>query len=126
MKSEISQQPENNLESDAPPENTAAPAGNRIVWLLALSPIVGIFFEMLGIVLIGMPWLIFPDVIALALCIYLAYVDQRRLKAAGHDTSKMGPPWLVPVYLFKRARMLEHKLTYFIVWCGLCVGLVLL
>jgi hypothetical protein len=126
MKSDVIQQPESDIASDAPREHAVAPAGNLIVWLLALSPIVGIFFEMLGIVLIGMPWLIVPDVVALALSIYLGYADQRKLKAMGHDTSRLGPPWLVPIYLFKRARMLKHKLTYFIVWCALCVGLILL
>jgi hypothetical protein len=126
MKSDVIQQPESHIASDAPREHAVAPAGNLIVWLLALSPIVGIFFEMLGIVLIGMPWLIVPDVVALALSIYLGYADQRKLKAMGHDTSRLGPPWLVPIYLFKRARMLKHKLTYFIVWCALCVGLILL
>lgn len=117
MKSDIIQQPGSNLESDAPPEYTASPVGNLSVWIVALSPMVGVFFELLGLVLIGMPWLIFPDIIGLALSIYFAYVDQKKLKAIGHDTSKLGPPWLVPVYLFKRARMLNHKLTYFTVWC---------
>jgi hypothetical protein len=119
MKSDVIQQPESNSESGAPPEYTASPAGNLSVWIVALSPMVGVFFELLGLVLIGMPWLIFPDIIGLALSIYFAYVDQKKLKVMGHDTSKLGPPWLVPVYLFKRARMLKHKLTYFIVWCGL-------
>jgi hypothetical protein len=126
MKSDVMQQPESNLEPDAMAEGTMASADNLIVWLLALSPIVGIFFEMLGIVLIGVPWLMVPDVVALALSIYLGYRDRKKLKAMGHDTSKLGPPWLVPIYLFKRARMFKHKLTYFIAWCALCVGLVLL
>ncbi|MGW8186052.1 MAG: hypothetical protein ACWGNK_02260 [Desulfobacterales bacterium] len=126
MKSDVVQQPESNLEPDAMAEDTTASVDNLIVWLLALSPIVGIFFEMLGIVLIGVPWLIVPDVIALALSIYLGYMDRKKLRAMGHDTSKLGPPWLVPIYLFKRARRFKHKLTYFIIWCALCVGLVLL
>jgi hypothetical protein len=119
MKDDANQQPEANFESDAPPEYNASPAGNPSVWILALSPMVGVFFEVLGLVFIGMPWLIFPDIIGVVLSIYFAYADQKKLKAIGHDTSKLGPPWLVPVYLFRRAKMLEHKLTYFIVWCGL-------
>jgi len=43
-------------------------------------------------------------------------MDERKLKAAGHDTKKMGGAWLVPVYLYKRARVLKHNLAYFIVW----------
>ena len=125
-KSDIKQQPESNLESDSPPEHTVAPAINLIIWILALSPIVGIFLDLTGFVLIGLPIPILPDVVVLALSIYFGYVDQKKLKAIGHDTSKMGPPWLVPIYLFKRARILKHKLTYLIVWCGLCGVLVLL
>jgi len=125
-KSGIKQQPESNLEPDAPPEHTVAPASNLIIWILALSPIVGFFFELTGFALVGLPIPIIPDVVVLALSIYFGYVDQKKLKATGHDTSKMGPPWLVPIYLFKRARMLKHKLTYLIVWCGLCGVLVLL
>ena len=117
---------EYNLESDAPPEHPVPPVSNLIIWMLALSPIVGIFFELSGFVLIGLPIPIFPDVVVLALSIYFGYVDQKKLKTIGHDTSKMGPPWLLPIYLFKRARILKHKLTYLIVWCGLCGVLVLL
>ena len=126
MKSHVKQQPESNLESDAPLEYTVEPARNLIIWILALSPIVGIFFELIGFVLIGLPVPILPDVVVLALSIYFGYVDQKRLRAIGHDTSKMGPPWLVPIYLFKRAKILKHKLAYLIVWCGLCRVLVLL
>lgn len=129
MKSDVKQQPESNLESDTSPEYAAAPAapaGNLIIWILAWSPLVGIFLELAGLALIGLPIPIIPDIIALPLSIYLAYVDRKKLKAAGHDTSRLGPPWLVPVYLFKRARMLNHKMTYLLVWCGLCGVLVLL
>ena len=112
--------------SDATPESAVAPAGNLIIWILALSPLFGIISEVIGFLLIGLPIPILPDVLVFALSIYLGYVDRKKLKALGHDTSKMGPPWLVPIYLFKRARILEHKLTYFIIWCGLLVVLVLL
>jgi hypothetical protein len=126
MKSDVIQQPESSLEYGAPPEHTVAAASNLIIWILALSPIVGIFFELTGFVLLGLPVPILPDIAVIALSIYFGYLDQKKLKAIGHDTSKMGPPWLVPIYLFKRARILKHKLSYLIVWCGLCGVLVLL
>jgi len=126
MDANVKQQPESGLKSYASPGSAAVPADNRIIWILAVSPIVGIFFELLGLALIGMPWLIYPDIIALALSIYLGYIDKQRLETMGHDTSQLGPPWLVPVYLFKRARRLKHKLTYFTVWCGLCAVVILL
>lgn len=37
--------------------------------------------------------------------IALSTWDERRLRQAGIDTSAFGPAFLVPVYLFKRARM---------------------
>jgi hypothetical protein len=126
MQSDVIQQPESIFESDASPEYTVAPAGNLIIWILALSPMVGVLFELIGIAMIGLPIPFLPDVIAFPLSIFFAYVDQRRLKAIGYDTAQMGPPWLVPIYLFKRARILKHKLTYFIVWCGFCGVLAIL
>jgi hypothetical protein len=126
MKSDLAQQPESNSASDAPLEYTVPTAGNQTIWILALSPIVGIFFELTGFVLIGLPIPILPDVVVLALSIALGYADQKKLRAIGYDTSKIGSPWLVPIYLFKRARLLKHPLSYFIVWCGLCGVLILL
>ena len=32
-------------------------------------------------------------------------------KKAGHDTSKMGSAWIVPVYLYKRAHVLKQNFT---------------
>ncbi len=126
MESAVKQQPGSSVEVDAPPEYTVAPASNLIIWILALSPIVGIALELIGFVLMGLPIPVLPDVVVIALSIFFGYVDQKKLKAIGHDTSMLGPPWFVPVYLFKRATRLRHKLAYPITWCGLCVVLVLL
>jgi len=126
MKSDAIQQPESSLEHNASPEYTAGPVSNLIIWILALSPTAGIFFELTGFVLLGLPVPILPDIVVIALSIYLGYADRKKLTAIGHDTSRMGPPWLVPVYLFKRARILKHNLSYLIVWCGLCGVLFLL
>jgi hypothetical protein len=126
MKIDVIQQPEFGLESDAPLEYAVAPANNLIIWILALSPIVGIVLELVGFVMIGLPIPILPDIVVLALSISFGYLDKKKLKAIGHDTSGMGSPWLVPVYLFKRAKMLRHNSAYPIVWCALCGVLVLL
>lgn len=126
MKKDPKQQYESNFEPDAPPENTMAPVSNLIIWIVALSPVLGVCLELAGLVLIGLPVPILPEIIVLSLSIYFAYADRNRLQAAGHDTSGMGPPWLVPVYLFKRARILKQKFTYLIVWCVPWVVLVVL
>ena len=47
----------------------------------------------------------------------LATWDEKKLKAAGHDTLGMGAAWIVPVYLYKRARVLRQSNGYFVVWC---------
>jgi hypothetical protein len=126
MKSHVIEQTESNLEYGTQPDYAVVPSRNLTIWILALSPIVGIFLELIGFVLIGLPIPILPDIVVIVLSIYFGYVDQKKLKATGHDTSRMGPPWLVPIYLFKRARILKHRLSYLIVWCGLCGVLVLL
>jgi len=49
-------------------------------------------------------------------------IDEHILKKAGHDTKKLGGwLWLVPVYLFKRAKALKQSLGYFITWCVCCL-----
>jgi len=108
------------------PESTTSVVDNRIIWVLALTPIVGILVELLGLVMIGLPIPILPEIVVIVLGIPLAYADQKKLKAIGHDTSQMGQPWLVPIYLFKRAKILNHKAKYLTVWCGLCILMILL
>lgn len=106
-----------------PPPLTGTAVSNKIIWVLAFAPIIGLFLE--GVVAgaiagnIHNYWFI-----TLILNIGLSVVDEKKLKKAGHDTSKMGTAWLVPVYLYKRARILKHNLSYFIVWL-VCFGLML-
>ncbi|MCB1659010.1 MAG: DUF4339 domain-containing protein, partial [Pseudomonadales bacterium] len=55
--------------------------------------------------------------ITLILNIGLSYWDEKRIKAAGTNTESFsGWVWLVPVYLFQRAKALKQNLAYFIVW----------
>lgn len=109
---------------NAPPPLTGAAVSNTIIWILAFAPLIGVFLEgfFSGLTGISQESLWF---ITLVLNIILGYADERKLKAAGHDTSKMGAAWLVPVYLFKRAKVLKHNYAYFIVWCVL-FGLLLM
>jgi hypothetical protein len=109
---------------NAPPPLTGAATTNTIIWVLAFAPLIGIFLERFFSGMTGIPqeslWFI-----TLVLNIILGYADEKKLKAAGHDTSSMGGAWLVPGYLFKRAKMLKHNYAYFIVWCVL-FGLLLI
>ena len=63
--------------------------------------------------------------VTLGLNIALAFFDEKRLKNAGHNTDKFkGWVWLVPVYLYQRAKATKQNLAYFIVWI-VCFVLVL-
>jgi hypothetical protein len=100
----------------APPEGEPPPlAGgevdNRFVWLAVAVPLVGVVIELaagldggeaLGVYLI-----------ANIICCVL---DERRLKAAGHEAPSSSWAILVPAYLWMRASRLKQKRHYFWAW----------
>ena len=104
---------------DGPPPLTGDSVNNTIVWILAFAPIIGLNIEaFLGGVFTtdsNKFWMI-----TIVLNIVLSLLDERKLNAAGHNTRALGlgSAWLVPVYLFKRAKTLKHNMAYFIVWIG--------
>jgi hypothetical protein len=77
---------------------------NVLIWILAFIPAIGALFE-------------FGTLLFLVLNILLCILDEKNLKKAGYNTESLGSVWLIPVYLYKRARYLKHSLAYFIVWC---------
>ena len=98
---------------------------NTLVWVLAFAPIIGYLME----------WFVAGALngseaaakramenasywyITLALNLLLSFFDEKRLQKAGHNTSRFrGWVWLVPVYLYQRAKNLQQNLAYFIVW----------
>lgn len=106
---------------------------NTIAWVLAFAPLIGEFIEYLVAGAIrGDKYLAVVEVkngsywyITFILTIILGVLDERALKKAGHDTRKFrGWVWLVPVYLFQRAKALKQNLALFFVWMG-CMLLVL-
>lgn len=102
---------------EGPPPLTGDGVNNTFVWILAFAPIIGINIEsFLGALFNSnskMLWLI-----TIGLNIILAVLDERKLNAGGHNTRALGlgSAWLVPVYLYKRAKALKQNLAYFIVW----------
>lgn len=122
------------LEEIAPPSLTGEHVNNTFVWILAFAPIIGIFLEGLlaGIIHGGNQFAAAIAIsnhdywfVTLALNIGLAYFDEKRLKEAGHNTDKFnGWVWIVPVYLYQRAKNLNQNLAYFIVWI-VCFALTL-
>lgn len=111
--------------TDLPPPLAREHVSNRIVWILAFAPILGYFLEYFvagayyedveaaqDAVLDNKFWFV-----TLILNIGLSYLDAQRLKSAGYDTEKIkGWVWLVPVYLYQRAKHMHHSLVHFIVW----------
>lgn len=77
---------------------------NTLIWILAFVPIIGTVWKF-GIILF-----------LLVNCI-LTYFDEKNLKKLGCDTTELGNTWLIPVYLYNRAKMFDHDMGYFIVWC---------
>ena len=93
---------------------------NTVVWWLAFAPVLGSFASgfLAALFHIGI-WHFWW--ITLALNIGLSMADEKNLREAGFETSKLGQAWLVPVYLYKRAELLEQGNTYFMVWTILFV-----
>lgn len=123
------------LDDTAPPPLSGEHVNNTLVWVLAFAPLIGLMLEYF------VAGAVYSDnqlaatlavqsskfwFITLALNIGLAFFDEKRLKKAGHNTDKFkGWVWIVPVYLYQRAKQTKQNLAYFIVWI-VCFVLVLL
>lgn len=124
--------PINNLIAKA--QGAGARVDDRLVWLLAVMPLLG---EIVEHFVAGM---IYGDTltavvaargghfwwVTLAINIALCWKDEKNLRQSGVDTSTFGKMiWLIPVYLYQRAKALNHSLAYFITWC-VCFALLVL
>lgn len=112
--------------------------GHRIpggaVWTLAFAPLIGYVLEIWTAGLNGMSfeaaylavgagqyWFI-----SLLLNIALGYLDERRLRKSGVNTATFGwLAWLVPFYLWRRAKALDQKPAYFWVWLVMLILILL-
>lgn len=113
------------LEDTAPPPLGGSAVNNKVVWLLAFAPLIGYLLESFVAGLFtgsegqweramaaNRYWYV-----TLALNIALSVLDSKRLKQAGYDVSRFkGWVFVVPVYLFQRAKLLNQNLAYFITW----------
>lgn len=118
---------------DSPPPLHGTMVNNTIVWTLAFAPILGYILEYFVAGAIhrnevvaemaadaGQYWYI-----TLILNLSLSYFDENRLRNAGVNTDKFkGMTWLIPVYLFQRAKYLKQNKAYFIVWL-ICFAFIL-
>lgn len=99
-----------------PPPLNGRLVKNHFVWLLAFAPLLGISIQGVVSEVIGIKaeslWFT-----TLALNLILSWLDVTKLKRAGHNMENLlGYFWLVPVYLYKRSKLLKHKFSYLIVW----------
>lgn len=122
------------LHRNGPPPLTGRHVNNTVVWLLAFAPIIGLFIEAtvaafayngneyrMEKALADAEFWYITVILNIALCLW----DEKRLKKAGTDTSGFkGMVWIVPVYLYQRAKALNQNLAYFIVWL-VCFALML-
>lgn len=118
------------LKQAGPPPLTSETVNPSVVWLLAVSPFVSLVIQYAIAMHIadgnelkagkslaaGGFWYIPP-----LLSIALSYWDVAVLKKAGVNVRLLGQAWLVPVYLFKRAKLLHQNPAYFWVWLVLFV-----
>jgi hypothetical protein len=116
-----------NLNRSVPPPLSGRAVNNSIVWVLAFAPIIGAFIEYY--LVMARHGETIEAAVALAenkywavtlfLNILLCWLDERQLKKAGWDTGKFkGWVWLVPVYMFQRAKTLMQSMAYVLVWWG--------
>lgn len=87
---------------------------DMFAWIMATIPITGIILSAFLGFGIG--------TVSLILNIIFGYIDENNLKKQGIDTSAFGKwAFLVPYYLYKRAKALNDSMAYFIVWVVLFV-----
>lgn len=96
---------ENNVVNNNGVENQfVSKVNNTLVWIIAFIPVIGALFS-------------FGSIVFLAVNIILTYLDENNLKKCGCDTSALGYAWLIPMYLYKRAKLLNQNKAYFVIWC---------
>lgn len=113
-----------------PPPISGERVNNNFVWVVAFAPIIGLILTEIAIGMFNVRANHIDtcfNIIVIAINVTFCILDERELKKAGHDTSKFQKWWmfLIPVYLYKRAKRLNQGLAYFIVWI-VCFSLMLL
>lgn len=94
--------------STAPPPLAGEDIDNKFMWILVTVPIIGAIIDV-----IAGTTLFLPSIVA---NIVLCMLDEKKLKAAGHAAPEHWSVFIVPVYIWKRATLLNHKKYYFGAW----------
>lgn len=112
-----------------PPPLPAKSINQTWIWILAFAPLIGLMLEaMVAGMRASSSYTVNYEVaralktnqywyITLILNVGLSLWDEKRLALAGIDTSSFGKTaFIVPVYLWKRAKALRQGPAYFWVW----------
>ena len=96
----------------------------NLIFILIVAPFLGAILQAMVSNFIGVDYghLMFIFIIV---NLGLAYYDMDRLKLTGEYSTSLGSPALVPVYLYKRAKLLGHSYGYAVIWTILTIGVVL-
>ena len=94
------------LPQESRPQFVSKKVNGVFLWILAAIPLVGM--------LLGIEWMLI-----LAANILLCVADETQLKKKGYDTKSLGKQWvfLIPIYLYRRAKLLGQKPIHLVVWC---------
>jgi hypothetical protein len=94
--------------SNVPPPLTGEDIDNKFIWAVVAVPIVGAIIELI----VGTELVWFYIAANIVGCV----LDEKKLKAAGQKAPTSWMVFLVPVYLWKRADLLNQKKRYFWAW----------
>lgn len=95
---------------------------NEFIWATAFAPFIGFSLEMFFLFVFGWDlWFM-----TILLNILFCWLDCYLLGRSGLDTEKIDKTFfLMPVYIFKRAKLNGDSLAYFVTWC-VCFAIVVL
>ena len=114
----------------SPPPLMGNAVNNSTVWTLAFAPVISLLLETVAAFAVhDSEFMVTHSVasgeffwLAIIINIALSIRDEKKLREAGHDTSDFkGMTFIVPVYLFKRAKALKQSPSYFWTWIALFV-----
>lgn len=92
--------------------------GNWTAWAIACAPVLGAILEAMLAKMLGHASS-FLFLVTLGLNIFLCSLDAKALQARGYSEEQLGNIFLIPIYLFNRAKLLSEKPAYAILWCVL-------
>lgn len=96
----------------------------NLIIILAIAPLLGAVLQAIISNFTGIDYAHLM-VVFIIINLGLAYYDIDRLKLTGEYSSTLGSPALVPLYLYRRAKLLNHSYGYAIIWTILSIGVVL-